>query len=149
MRRASWLFLPAAAVLTLTFALPARSLAQAQDDATKFRNRETAVWESVKNKELESIRKVFDNDYVAVYEDGIVDRSGEVAGMAKMTLRSYKLSDFRIHRVDALNVVVAYKAQVEGDMNGQGMSGAYNALSVWHRNGNAWSVQAHSDVKAK
>jgi hypothetical protein len=81
------LFLPAAAVLTLTVALPARSLAQAQDDATKFRNRETAVWESVKNKELESIRKVFDNDYVAVYEDGIVDRSAEVAGMAKMTLR--------------------------------------------------------------
>ena len=67
MRRTSSLFLSAAVLVSL--ATPSRSFAQ--DDLTKFRTRETAVWESVKVKELESIRKVFDQDYLAVYDNGI------------------------------------------------------------------------------
>ncbi len=147
MRRATWLFLPIAAALSL--AAPDRALAQSKDDVTKFKNRETAVWESVKNKENTAIRNVFDKDYTAVYEDGISGIDEEIAGIAKMTLRSYQLSDWRIHRLDDLNMIVAYKAVVDGDANGQAMSGTYNALTVWHRRGNQWSVAAHTDVKAK
>ncbi len=147
MRRATWLFLPVAAALS--FAVPDRALAQSKDDITKFKNRETAVWESVKNKEVTAIRNVFDKDYTAVYEDGIAGIDEEIAGISKMTLRSYQLSDWRIHRLDDLNMIVAYKVVMDGDANGQALSGSYNALTVWHRRGNQWSVAAHSDVKAK
>ena len=145
MRRASSLFLWAAVLVSL--ATPSRSFAQ--DDLTKFRTRETAVWESVKLKELESIRKVFDQDYLAVYDNGINGLAQELDGMSKVTLRSYQLSDFRLHRVDPLNVAVAYTAVVDGEMAGQSLSGTYHALTMWHRRGNQWTVAAHSEVKAK
>ena len=145
MRRASCLLF-AAALLSLA---PARAVAQAKDDLTKFQNRETAVWEAVKNKELESIRKVFDRNFVSVYDAGISGLTEEMDAMSKVTLRSYRLSDFRLHRIDSQNMIVSYKAVVDGDMSGQSMSGNYNALTVWHRSGNRWSVSAHTEVKAK
>ena len=145
MRRVSWLFLPAAVLVSL--ATPSRSFAQ--DDLTKFRTRETAVWESVKAKELESIRKVFDRDYLAVYDAGINGYAQELDGMSKLILRSFQLSDFKLHRIDALNVAVAYTAVVDGEMEGQSVSGTYHALTMWHRRGNQWMVAAHSEVKAK
>ncbi len=147
MRRATWLLLPVAAALSL--AAPDRALAQSKDDVTKFKNRETAVWESVENKEITAIRNVFDKDYTAVYEDGISGIDEEIAGISKMAVRFHQLSNWRIHRLDDLNMIVAYKAVVDGDANGQAMSGTYNALTVWHRRGNQWSVAAHTDVKAK
>lgn len=147
MRRASCLFLTAAALLSL--AAPTRAIAQSKDDLTKFQNRETAVWEAVKNKELESIRKVFDRNFVSVYDAGISGLTEEMDAMSKVTLRSYRLSDFRLHRIDSQNMIVSYKAVVDGDMSGQSMSGNYNALTVWHRSGNRWSVSAHTEVKAK
>jgi hypothetical protein len=143
--RASWLCLSAAALVSL--AAPSRS--SAQDDLTKFRNRETAVWESVKNKQIEALRKVFLRDYVGVYDEGIVDRAAELDGISKMTLRSYDLSDFTLRRPDGMTAIVTYKATLDGEVNGQPISGPHNTLTVWRRNGNAWSVQAHTGVKAK
>jgi len=147
MRRASCLFLAAAAMLSI--AAPSRAIAQSKDDLTKFQNRETAVWESVKNKELASIRKVFDRNFVSVYDAGIFDLTEELDGMSKVMLRSYRLSDFKLHRIDSQNMIVSYKAVVDGEMSGQSISGNYNALTVWHRSGNRWSVSAHTEVKAR
>lgn len=147
MRRASWMVLPIIALVSIV--APARSLAQSADDVSKFRERETAVWESVKNKQLGPIRRVFDKDYVAVYDAGIIGLADELDGMGKVTLRSYRLSDFRMQRLDNLNMLVAYKVVVDGEMGGESISGTYNNLTVWHRRGNSWSVAAHTEVKAK
>jgi hypothetical protein len=136
-------------LIALSTAAPARLLAQSADDLTKFRNRETSLWESVKNKELDQIRKVFDKNYVAVYDYGIVGLAQEVDGISKMTMRSYRLSDVKLNRIDNLNVIVAYRVDLEGEAEGQSMSGAYNAMTLWHRRGNQWSVAAHTEVKAK
>ena len=148
MRRASWLCLPVVAMVALT--IPSAATAQARgDELTKFRNRETVVWESVKNKEVESIRKVFQKDYVAVYDAGIMGLAGEIDGISQITIRDYRLTDVAIRNLDNMNVLVTYKAVVDGDMGGQSMSGTYNSLTVWHRNGNQWYVAAHTEVKAK
>lgn len=132
----------------LSIAAPMRSLAQQGDDA-KFRERESAVWESVKNKEVGSIRKVFSRNYVGVYDTGIATLNQEIEGMSKLTLRSYRLSDFTIRRLDGLNVLVAYRTVLDGDMGAESVSGTYNAATVWHRIGNQWTVAAHTQVKAR
>jgi ketosteroid isomerase-like protein len=145
MRLVSKLILPLAAVVS--FAAPA--LAQrAADDETKFGNREAAVWEAVKNKQVDALRKVMSDDYVAVYDAGSVGRDDELKGISQMTLRSYRIDDLKVRRIDPSNVIVTYKAVVDGDMNGKSASGTYNAMSVWHRMGNRWNVAAHSEVKA-
>src|SRR6476620_1359896 len=137
MRRASWMCLPVVAMVALT--IPSAANAQAKaDELTKFRNRETAVWESVKNKEVESIRKVFQKDYVAVYDRGILGLSEEIDGISKLTIRDYRVTDVTVHNLDPSTVIVTSKVVVDGDANGQSMSGTYNAMTVWQRSGNQW-----------
>jgi len=143
--RARWLCLPAVLV---SLAGPSRS-ALAQDDVSKFQNRETAIWESVKARQIDAIRKVTARDYVAVYDNGIVDRATELDMIAGVTLRSFSLANFAVRRPDGMTAIVTYKATVEGEAGGQSMSGTYNVLTVWRRSGNAWALQAHSEVKAK
>ena len=148
MRRASWLCLPVVAMVALT--IPSAATAQARgDELTKFRNRETAVWESVKNKEVESIRKVFQKDYVAVYDAGIMGLNDEIDGISKTTIRDYRISDVKVRNLDASTVIVTSKVVVDGDMGGQSMSGTYNSMTVWQRSGNQWYVAAHTEIKAK
>ena len=148
MRRASWLCLPVVAMVALT--IPSAATAQAKgDELTKFRNRESAVWESVKNKEVESIRKVFQKDNVAVYDNGIVGLNDEIDGISKMTIRDYRLSDVKVRNLDPSTVIVTSKVVVDGDAGGQSMSGTYNSMTVWQRSGNQWYVAAHTEIKAK
>jgi hypothetical protein len=147
MRRASRLFLPLAALISI--GLPHRAAAQGQDDLTKFRNREAATWESVKNKETASLRKVMTKDYIAVYDDGFSGVDQEMSGIAKMTIRDYRLSDVSVRRLDPLTVLVTSKVVLDGSMGTDSVSGTYNTLTVWHRDGNKWYIAAHTDVKAK
>ena len=148
MRRASWLCLPVVAMVALT--IPSAATAQAKaDELTKFRNRETAVWESVKNKEVESIRKVFQKDYVAVYDRGILGLSEEIDGISKLTIRDYRVTDVTVRNLDPSTVIVTSKVVVDGDApGGQSMSGTYNSMTVWQRSGNQWYVAAHTEIKA-
>ena len=147
MRRASWLCLTVAALAAL--ATPSTAFAQSRDELTKFRNRESARWESVKNKEVESIRKVFQKDYVAVYDSGIVGINDEIDGISKTNIKSYAVSNVAVRNLDPSTVLVTSKVNVDGDMGGQSIAGSYNTLTVWQRKGNQWYVAAHTEVKAK
>ena len=148
MRSASWLCLPVLAMVALT--IPSTATSQAKgDELTKFRNRETAVWESVKNKEIESIRKVFRKDYVAVYDNGIMGLNDEVDGISKATIRDYRVTDVVVHNLDPSTVLVTSKVVVDGESAGQSMSGTYNSMTVWQRSGNQWYVAAHTEIKAR
>ncbi len=145
MRRASWLFLPLALV---ALGLPSRAPAQSRDDLAKFSARETALWASVKDKDLDAMRKVFDKGYVAVYDAGILGLTEELDGVSKTTMRSYQLFDLAVRRVDSQNMLVTCKVTVDADMGTKPLSGTYNSLTLWHRSGNRWYVAAHSEVKA-
>ena len=145
MRLVTRLILPLLAVAAFT--APARAQARGSDNE-KFLNRETALWGAVKNKELDELRKVFASSYVAVYDMGIVGRDDELASIGKSTLRNVRLDDVNVRRIDESNVVVTYKAVVDGDYDGKSMAGTYNTMTVWHRTGNRWDVVAHTEVKA-
>jgi hypothetical protein len=136
-----------AAVIALVVST-APAFAQATgDDQAKFTTRETALWASVKSKELNAIRNTFSDDYAATYSDGIVGKDDEITGIGKTQITSVKLDDVKAHRLDNANVVVTGKATIDGSMDGKSISGVYNTMTVWHRNGNMWKVAAHTEVK--
>jgi hypothetical protein len=145
MRAVARLILPL--VVVATFASPARAQNRGTD-TDKFLSRETALWGAVKNKEVGELRKVFGTDYVAVYDNGIYGRDDELGSIGKSTVRSIRLDDVSVRRVDEANVVVTYKAVVDGDYDGKSVTGTYNAMTLWHRKGNQWNVAAHTEVKA-
>jgi hypothetical protein len=144
MRLAYHLLLPVAALVVTA----APTFAQAKgDDHAKFTTRETAVWESVKNKEVESLRKVMSDDYTATYDAGTMGVDDELKGIGQTELHSYKLDDVKVHRIDPANVIVTAKVAVDANMAGKNTSGTYNTMTVWHRVGNAWRIAAHTEVK--
>jgi ketosteroid isomerase-like protein len=144
MRLAYRLLLPLAVLVC-----SAPAFAQATgDDQAKFTTRENAVWAAVKNKELSALKNVMSENYVATYDAGIVGRDDELSSIGKGQLNSARLDDVQVRRLDPSNVVVTGKAVVDGSMDGKSMSGTYNTMTVWHRNGNTWRVAAHSQVKA-
>jgi hypothetical protein len=117
-------------------------------DTDKFLSRESALWGAVKNRQTDALRRVFADGYVAVYDQGVVGKSDELAGISQSTLRSVRLDDVKVHRLDDANVIVTYKAMVDGDHDGKSVAGTYNTMTLWHRRGNSWDVAAHSEVKA-
>jgi hypothetical protein len=119
------------------------------DDQQKFTTRETALWTSVKNKELDAIRNTLSDDYAATYDAGILGRDDELSAIGKQELTSFKLDDVKVRRLDNANVIVTGKAVVDARMDGKSTSGTYNTMTVWHRVGNTWKVAAHSQVKAQ
>jgi hypothetical protein len=146
MRLAFRLMLPLVALVVSS----APAFAQATgDDQAKFTTRETALWGSVKNKELNALRNTFSGDYVATYDSGIVGRDDELSGIEKLAINSVRLDDVKVRRLDPANVIVTSKATVDGSMDGKSMSGTYNSMTVWHRVGNTWKVAAHTEVKAQ
>jgi hypothetical protein len=146
MRLAFRLMLPLVALVVSS----APAFAQATgDDQAKFTTRETALWGSVKNKEMNALRNTFSGDYVATYDAGIVGRDDELSGIEKLAINSVRLDDVKVRRLDPANVIVTSKATVDGSMDGKSMSGTYNSMTVWHRVGNTWKVAAHTEVKAQ
>jgi hypothetical protein len=145
MRIAFRLMLPVAA---LVFSATPAFAQLRGDDQEKFTTRETAVWTSVKNKEINALRNTFSPDYTATYSEGIVGRDDELSSIGKTTLNSVRLDDVKVYRLDPANVIVTSKAAVDGSMDGKSISGNYNTMTVWHRNGNTWKVAAHTEAKA-
>ena len=150
MHMANRLTLPIAAVVVALVVSTTSAVAQVPgDDQAKFTTRESAMWASVKNKELTAIRNTLSDDYAATYDAGIVGKDDEIASISKAQLNSVRLDDVKVHRLDNANVIVTGKATVDGSMDGKSMSGTYNTMTVWHRVGNTWKVAAHSEVKAQ
>jgi hypothetical protein len=146
MRIAYRLMLPL--VVLVVSAAPAFAQARG-DDQEKFTTRETALWASVKNKEMNALRNTFSNDYTATYDAGIVGRDAELSTIDKGSLTAVRLDDVKVHRLDPANVIVTGKATVDGMMDGKSITGTYNTMTVWHRLGNTWKVAAHTEVKAQ
>ncbi|MDQ6633687.1 MAG: nuclear transport factor 2 family protein [Gemmatimonadota bacterium] len=147
MRILNRLTLPIAAVIALVVSTSA-AFAQARgDDQQKFTTRETALWASVKAKEMTALKGTFSDDYAATYSDGIVGRDDELTGIGKSQIASARIDDVKVHRLDAATVVVTSKATVDGTTDGKSISGTYNTMTVWHRVSNLWKVAAHTEVK--
>jgi len=136
-----------AASMTALLATIAVSFA-APDNKEALIAKEKATWQAFKDKKADEFKKLIAADVVAVYADGINDMQKELEVMPKADMKSFELSDFKVVFPSAHIAVVAYKAKVEGTVNGVDVSGTYNAGSVWHMVNGQWMGIFHSEMKA-
>ena len=135
------LFLVATAMLSAAPALARPMTMQA---------RETAVWQSVKDQQIDTFAAYLAPNYVAVYDDGIHDKATEVEFVRGQTLRGFRMGNFTSRTIDGgEDVLLTYRIDVRGNKGKTNFSGRYWATSLWHRSGKSWSLVYHSDVKAK
>jgi ketosteroid isomerase-like protein len=112
-------------------------------------DRETALWEIVKNKQVDAFRKYYADNFSAVYSDGVKDINQEVEGVRNVDLKSYSLTDTKVVFPNKDTAVLTYKVTVQGSFKGQDISGAYYASSVWVNQGGKWLAILHTEAKAE
>ena len=108
----------------------ATSVALASPESNALEAKEKAAWQAYKDKKVDDFKKLVAPQGISVYSDGVYDVQKEVDGMAKIDMKSFALSDFKVTMADANTAIVTYKAKIEAKMGAEDESGEYNAGSV-------------------
>ena len=116
-------------------------------DKAAVEAKENAAWQAFKDKKADAFQKVVDKDLRAVYDSGIMKMSDELDAMKKWDMKSFAISDFNMFSDEKDVVVTTYTVKIEGTMEGQDMSGTYNAGSVWKMENGAWMAIFHTNIK--
>jgi len=133
-------------VVALLLAGTAVSFAKTPDtDAIKAK--ETAAWQSFKDKKADDFKKVIDKNFLGVYAEGFFDMANELDAMQKWDMKSFTIGDFKATSAGADTVISTYTVKVEGTFNGQDMTGTYNCGSVWKMEGKNWLGIFHTNIK--
>ncbi|HEY4284847.1 MAG TPA: DUF4440 domain-containing protein [Chthoniobacterales bacterium] len=116
-------------------------------DKAAIMAKETAAWQSFKDKKPDDFKKVVDKDIRCVYADGILKMQDELDGMQKSEVKSFAMSDFDSFSDEKDVIVVTYTIQLEATQDGKDISGTYNAGTVWKQEGANWLAIFHSHSK--
>ncbi|HST29352.1 MAG TPA: nuclear transport factor 2 family protein [Chthoniobacterales bacterium] len=135
-------------VVALLFAGIAISFA-ATPDTDAIKAKETAAWQSFKDKKADDFKKVVDKDFKGVYAEGVSDMAKEMSDMGKWDMKSFTLSDFTSFSDEKDVIVTTYTIKLEGTYDGQDMAGTYNCGTVWKEENGQWMAIFHTNVKAE
>jgi hypothetical protein len=130
------------------FATIAVSMA-ATPDKDAMMAKEKAAWQAFKDKNADEFKRLLDKDIRCVYAEGIKKLQDELDDMKTSDVKSFTISDFDIFTDEPDVVVTTYTVKVEGTINGQDISGNYNAGSVWKAEKGKWMVIFHTNTKAE
>ena len=121
------------------------AMAQASAD---WIGKETAMWQAVKDKQIDAFSGGLDSTFIGVYADGLHNRDTEVTQVRQANLKDFHLSDFTVHRLSPQVVLLAYRVVVNGESGGKDVSGTYWVASVWQMRGRQWRTMMHTEGKA-
>ena len=127
-------------VLAIAVAL----LAAPVTDSTSPLQRETAMWEMVRRKRMESFASMLMPNFVGIGSHGVVDRAGEIEGVRQGHLLSYKLGNVRTSSVDRDDLLLTYIADLIGEQGGKPSQVRIQAATLWHRSAGKWLMAYHS-----
>ncbi len=111
--------------------------------------KETAIWQTFKDKNANAFGAMFAPNYVGLYEDGIASRAKELDNLKNAKIASFKIDKFASRMIDPNDMLMTYVVDVKGAMGKDDISGKYQAASLWHRTGNKWLGVYHTEIKAK
>jgi hypothetical protein len=111
--------------------------------------KETAVWQTFKDKNAKAFSAMFAPNYVGLYEDGPATVATELSHLKIGKIDSFKISNFADRMIDPDDMLMTYVVDVKGAMGKTDISGKYHAASLWHRTGNKWLGVYHTEIKAK
>jgi hypothetical protein len=131
--------------VTALFATIAVSIAAPDKEAIKAK--ETAAWQTFKDKKADDFKKLIDKDFRGVYADGIYNLQKQLDDMKKWDMKSFAFSDFDSFSDEPDVIVTTYTVKIEGTVDGKDASGTYNSGSVWKQEKGTWMAIFHTNVK--
>lgn len=121
----------------------------ATPDKAAVEAKEKAAWQAYKDKKADDFKKVVDKDIRCVYADGVANMSKELDDMKNWDIKSFEIGNFDMFSDEKDVIVTTYTVKLDATVNGQSMSGTYNAGSVWKLENGDWLAIFHTNIKAE
>ena len=131
----------------IIFTFAAIAVANAGPDKAAIKAKETAAWQTFKDKKADEFKKLIDKDFRGAYADGIYNLQKQLDDMKKWDLKSFTISDFDSFSDEPDVIVTTYTVKIEGTNDGKDASGTFNCGSVWKQEKGTWMAIFHSSVK--
>ncbi len=132
---------------TITALIASIGVSIAAPDKEAIMAKETAAWQSFKDKKSDDFQKVVSADFRGVYAEGVSDMAKELSDMKKWEMKSFTISDYTATADGKNTIITTYTVKIEGTFDGKDASGTYNAGSVWKQEKGAWMAIFHTNVK--
>src|SRR5438874_13255701 len=82
--------------------------------ATTPLQKETAVWQTFKDKNAKAFSAMFAPNYVGLYDDGVASLATELNHLKAAKIDSYKISNFASRMIDPEDMLMTYVVDVKG-----------------------------------
>ena len=155
--------LPLAAILVLTLA----SLSIAQEPTPsptpkpkaprvtaamlqkELAEKETALWNAFKNKDMKPFDMYLGKDVVVLDTGGVMAKDSLPEGMKMCDIKSFTLSDWKMTKPTTTTALLVYKATQEGTCAGAPVPSTVWVSSLWVKRKDAWVTVFHQETPAR
>ena len=103
------------------------------------------IWEAVQRKQLRVLKDSLAEDYLDVSDVGVYTKTETLNLIPDLTLRDYKLSNFRVMRTSTTVAIVTYEATQHWTIKGQAGTSHVRATSVWVKRRGKWLIAFHQE----
>lgn len=110
---------------------------------------ELSVLNAVKDKDMEKFRNYLADDYVGIYEAGIVNKNEEIQSVKDVDLKTFSLTDQKVVFPTHDVAILTYKATASGAYKGIDYTSAYNVSTTWVKKDGKWLNTFHTEIKPR
>lgn len=140
------------ALLACFVAIAGVACAQEESEAAKIRALELQLTDSYKQRQIEQLASLLDEDFVITFEDGsTLSKTGYVSFMASPSdhIETAEMNDMKI-RVHRTTAVVTGTYHEKGETKGQAYDYHDRFTDIWIKKNGKWKLAAsHYAVPAK
>lgn len=138
------------ALLTLVlFMIATVAYSQMMDVKETIIEKEKAMYEAIKNGDMDTFKSNLAEDFMSVYESGISNREQELESLKNLTINTYELSDIKVMQPSENLAIIAYTLDASGMWQNEQFSGKSYATSTWMKmDDDSWKGIMHTETKA-
>jgi len=123
---------------------------QMSDIKTAITKKEKALYEAIKNGDMDTFKNSLSENFMGVYASGISNRDEEVESVgSNLSIDSYSFSEVSVLTPAENVAVINYKVSMSGNWADEAFSNDYYATSTWIKIENDWKALVHSDMQAE
>jgi hypothetical protein len=110
---------------------------------------ESSLWEAWKNKDLKPFEVNLAADSVMIGDMGVGAKNEIAQAIKGCEIKSYKLSDWKMSKINTSAALLTYKAWQDGSCAGTTLPSTVWASSIWVKRKDVWVGVFHQETPAK
>jgi len=112
-------------------------------------DKETALWNAFKNKDMKPFETHLAADAVVVDGGGVMAKTSLPEGMKMCDIKSFSLSDWKLTKLSTTTALLVYKGTQEGTCMGAPVPATVWVSTLWMKRKDTWVTVFHQETPAR